>query len=93
MGFADSAALYAFADIGFGIDHATDKSATLGGVGAGLDYSLGDHLQANFIAGVALRCGRESRTATSGLAEKRKQAPGWRNPEVAGSRPDRVRLI
>ncbi len=54
-GFADSAALYAFADIGFGIDHATDKSATLGGVGAGLDYSLGDHLQANFIAGVALR--------------------------------------
>ncbi|WP_269585377.1 ShlB/FhaC/HecB family hemolysin secretion/activation protein [Roseibium sp. Sym1] len=53
--FADSASLYGFADIGFGIDHATDKSATLGGVGAGLDYSLGDHFSANFIAGVALR--------------------------------------
>jgi hemolysin activation/secretion protein len=55
VGFADSASLYGFADIGFGINHATDKSATLGGVGAGLDYSLGGHFLANFIAGVALR--------------------------------------
>jgi len=53
--FADRASFYGFADIGFGIDHTSEKSATLSGVGAGLDYSLGSSVSANFIAGIALR--------------------------------------
>ncbi|WP_235860669.1 ShlB/FhaC/HecB family hemolysin secretion/activation protein [Roseibium suaedae] len=53
----DSLSAFVFADAGYGVDHGTGKSATLGGLGAGFDYSIGTSLTANFIAGIALRDG------------------------------------
>lgn len=51
----ESLSTFVFADIGFGIDQTTNKSATLAGLGVGFDYSLAKHLTANLITGVALR--------------------------------------
>lgn len=51
----DSFSLYLFADLGFGRDHATDRSSTLGGVGAGFDYTIADTFTASVFAGAALR--------------------------------------
>ncbi|WP_246739561.1 ShlB/FhaC/HecB family hemolysin secretion/activation protein [Martelella sp. HB161492] len=51
---ADNLSPYAFADIGFGVDHDSGDTATLSGIGAGFDYRLGNSLTVNFIAGVAL---------------------------------------
>lgn len=50
----DSLSAFAFLDLGTGVDHATEETSTLGGLGLGFDYSLGNSLTANFIAGVAL---------------------------------------
>jgi len=52
---------YAFADIGAGIDQATNDSSTLGSLGAGLDLSIGDAVSANAFAGVALMDGDRTR--------------------------------
>ncbi|MBN8245426.1 ShlB/FhaC/HecB family hemolysin secretion/activation protein [Nitratireductor aquimarinus] len=53
----DSLSPYFFADLGFGGDHSTDRSTTLGGLGVGFDYNVGETFSASFIAGVALSDG------------------------------------
>lgn len=57
----DSFSPYLFADLGFGRDHATNRSTTLGGLGAGFDYNVADSFTANLFAGVALSDGGNTR--------------------------------
>ncbi len=57
----ESLSPYLFADVGFGRDHITDRSTTLGGLGAGFDYNIADSLTANLFAGVALSDGGNTR--------------------------------
>jgi hemolysin activation/secretion protein len=56
----DTLSAFVFADIGYGIDHATDESATLNGVGAGFEYDLDSRLTANVTAGIAMRSAGET---------------------------------
>ena len=51
----DALSPFIFADLGFGVDQATDESFSLGGLGAGFDYALGSSLTANLTAGIALQ--------------------------------------
>ena len=51
----DALSPFIFADLGFGVDQATDESFSLGGLGAGFDYTLGSGLTANLTAGIALQ--------------------------------------
>ncbi|WP_244423674.1 ShlB/FhaC/HecB family hemolysin secretion/activation protein [Nitratireductor pacificus] len=50
----DSLSPYLFADVAFGRDHTTERSTTLGGLGAGFDYTIADTFTASVFAGVAL---------------------------------------
>lgn len=63
-GLADAASPYLFLDIAYGHNYGLggtpagdDPDTTLVGVGAGLDYTLGRHLQAALVAGIALTDG------------------------------------
>ncbi|KPL68496.1 hypothetical protein SZ64_10500 [Erythrobacter sp. SG61-1L] len=68
-GFKDDLSPYGFLDLGFGYNYGYDgllghveaEKSSLAGIGAGLDYRHGSHVQASLAAGHALSSARETR--------------------------------